>query len=171
MSSDKAIFLQTADRIGARLCRDAIWAGARCNWMGDSMEMLNRTWTVVHRSFGPSLYNGTGGVALFLLRLYSITGEERFRATAQGAIEQALAAKGSLPAQARIGFYTGLTGIAYVLAESGREDEALRMLSELGSDDIGLYGLDVLGGSAGAIAPLLLMSKKLSRPSVLELAI
>jgi len=30
--------LPVADAIGARLCRDAIWAGRRCNWLGASME-------------------------------------------------------------------------------------------------------------------------------------
>ena len=33
-------FLETAAFLGRRLCRDALWAGDRCNWLGDSMEFV-----------------------------------------------------------------------------------------------------------------------------------
>ena len=171
MNSDKNGFLETADRLGARLCRDAIWAGPRCNWMGDSMEFLNGNWTVAHRSFGPELYNGTSGVALFLGRLFAATGEDRFRLSAEGAIEQALSRKSAMSAYARIGFYTGLTGMAYVLTEIGRHAEAIRILEELAADDLPAYGLDVLGGCAGAIPALLLMRQSLNRPLLLDFAV
>src|SRR5208283_3062683 len=74
--TSNSVFLETAISIGARLCRDAIWDGRRCNWLGDSMEFESNSWTVVHRAFGPELYNGTSGVALFLAQLYSLTGEK-----------------------------------------------------------------------------------------------
>ena len=62
-------YLDTAASIGARLCRDAIWDGDRCNWLGDSMEFHAGEWKVGHKSFGPELYSGTIGVALFLATL------------------------------------------------------------------------------------------------------
>lgn len=34
MNQSPETFLETADFLGARLCRDAIWAGNRCNWLG-----------------------------------------------------------------------------------------------------------------------------------------
>lgn len=74
-------FLETAARIGARICRDAIWAGDRCNWLGDSMEKLDGAWKVAHRALTPDLYGGTSGIALFLNRLYAFTGEKIFRET------------------------------------------------------------------------------------------
>ena len=64
-------FLDAAWSIGMRLCRDAIWDGDRCNWLGDSMEPHAGEWKVAHKSFGPELYSGTTGIALFLARLAS----------------------------------------------------------------------------------------------------
>src|SRR5512140_2885050 len=40
MTSERTQFLEAAAAIGADLCRDAIWDGPRCNWLGDSMEPL-----------------------------------------------------------------------------------------------------------------------------------
>src|SRR5579864_1676817 len=112
-----SVFLETAISIGARLCRGAIWDGPRCNWLGDSMEFESNNWTVVHRAFGPELYNGTSGIALFLARLYHMTGEKPFKTAAIGAALQAQSCAGQIPAAARIGFYSGQTGIAYTLLE------------------------------------------------------
>src|SRR6266571_3023051 len=108
MNNSKTIFLKAAESIGVRLCRDAIWDGLRCNWLGDSMEFTSQAWTVVHRSFGPDLYSGTSGIALFLARLHQATTEPIFRITAEGAIRQALSRLGQVSPAARIGFYSGL---------------------------------------------------------------
>src|SRR5947209_10966594 len=53
MNQRNEIFLQAADNIGTKLCRDALWADKRCNWLGDSMDVVDRAWQVVHRAFGP----------------------------------------------------------------------------------------------------------------------
>ena len=88
--TDNNEFLEAANSIGADLCRDAIWDGQRCNWLGDSMEYVLGGWQIVHRSFGPDLYGGTSGVGLFLARLYQATHANIFRTTALGAVEHAL---------------------------------------------------------------------------------
>lgn len=64
-------FLETANAIAARLCRDAIWNSKRCNWLGASMDYLLNNWTVTESSFGPDLYTGTSGIALFWVRCTS----------------------------------------------------------------------------------------------------
>jgi len=33
--------LSLADYFANRLCRDALWSGSRCNWLGDSMEPVD----------------------------------------------------------------------------------------------------------------------------------
>ena len=33
-------FIETATALGGRVCRDAIWADGRCNWIGPAMELL-----------------------------------------------------------------------------------------------------------------------------------
>src|SRR5579885_2025826 len=80
-------FLETAVSIALRLCRDAIWAGDRCNWVGPAME--GSGWTIVHKSLGPDLYSGTSGIALFLAEIATRTDERLVRKTARGAAARA----------------------------------------------------------------------------------
>lgn len=173
-----AIFLDTAAAIGARLCRDALWDGARCNWMGDSMEFEGNAWTVLHRAFGPELYNGTSGIALFLSQLYQATGEKPFKTAAIGAALQAASRAGEIPAPSRPGFYSGQTGIAYVLADLGelfdREDlleTAFSLLEGMQPVALDAHLLDVISGSAGAIPAFLNFYRRYTREVFLQLAV
>src|SRR5947208_16789644 len=97
MISSRNQYLETAARIGARICRDAIWSRGRCNWLGDSMEKLDGSWKVAHRALTSDVYGGTAGLALFLHRLHSLTGERLFRETAEGAILQATSQISTIP--------------------------------------------------------------------------
>jgi hypothetical protein len=108
-----AKFLETAGRIGARPCRDAIWAGGRCNWIGGYTESAS---IMVHRALTPEVCSGTSGIALLLFRLFEATGEKIFRMTAEGALQQALSKEDELRAARRFGFLDGLSGIACVAA-------------------------------------------------------
>jgi type 2 lantibiotic biosynthesis protein LanM len=171
------VFLNTATAIGARLCRDALWDGVRCNWMGDSMEFESNAWTVVHRSFGPELYNGTSGIALFLAQLFRATGEKPFKTAAIGAAQQAASRASEIPVSARPGFYSGQTGIAYVLSELGelfdREDllqTAFSLIEGLHPLELDKHLLDVISGSAGAIPAFLGFYRKYKRETFLQLA-
>lgn len=137
-------FLDTADRIGARLCRDAIWFGQRCNWIG---EYGDHPSAMVHQALGPSLYNGTSGVALFLFQLFEATGEKIFSATAEGALQQAL----SQPREG-IGLHAGAAGVAFAAARAGRKEEAIEIVRGLAPN---ASQLDVIEGSAGVIPVLL----------------
>ncbi|MGA9865491.1 MAG: lanthionine synthetase LanC family protein [Acetobacteraceae bacterium] len=156
-------FLAAAWSIGVRLCRDALWDGERCNWLGDSMEPVGGDWRVVHRAFGPDFYAGTSGIALFLARLHRRGGEGLFRTTALGAARHAISRLDDVSGPAQTGFYGGLAGIAYALDEAGELLDApeltsgsRRALRALGGHDPKTGGLDVIGGSAGII-PVLLM--------------
>ena len=173
---NEARFLETADFIGARLCRDAIWSGSRCNWLGDAMEFTESRWQVVHRSFGPDLYGGTSGIALFLTRLYSVTQEKIFRKTAEAAIQCALSQIESWDAQ-NFGFYSGLTGIAYALMETAllleRHDlrqKGLQLLEKIPQRDIAMQSWDIISGSAGVIPVLLRMHQKFGHDFLLNAA-
>ncbi|MET0646832.1 MAG: lanthionine synthetase LanC family protein [Pyrinomonadaceae bacterium] len=177
MSAQVGDFLDAADFIAARLCRDAVWAGARCNWLGDSMEFVDGQWAVAHRAFGPDLYSGTSGVALFLAEAYAATGEALFRETATGGARQALSRLEELPTQTRIGFYTGHTGIGYALTRIGEligeqefVDRGLQIVEALIAFEPDERATDVLAGSAGAIPTLLHLQQKYDREPLLELA-
>jgi lantibiotic biosynthesis protein len=177
MSAQGETFLEAADSIAARLCRDALWAGGRCNWLGDSMEFVGGQWTTAHRAFGPDLYSGTSGVALFLAEAFKKTGEQLFRETSVGGARQALSRLEEVPAQARIGFYTGHTGIGYALTRIGELigeqefiDRGLQIVEALAEVEPDEHATDVLAGSAGAIPALLHLRRKYEREPLLELA-
>src|SRR6202171_2450633 len=174
----KLEFLTTADRIGAQLCRDAIWAGPRCNWLGDSMEQVGKDWKVVHRALGPDFYGGTSGVALFLGRLFASTGARLFQKPAVAAVRQAISPAAVLGGPATIGFYSGLTGIAYTLAALSQifQSEELaqkgkRILKALAGQAPQPLALDVISGSAGAVPALLSIRGLLGEDSLLDLAV
>lgn len=173
-----APFLGAAAGIGRRLCCDALWDGPCCNWLGASMEYVNRSWAVVQRTFGPEIYNGTAGIALFLAHLFEVTGERLYRKTAEGSIRQALSRLDDILPSAHIGFYTGMTGIAYALLQLSEifdnqqfREKALQLLESLDKDDPTQQGLDVLAGSAGAIPALLSIYQRYRQDFLLDLAI
>ncbi len=177
MSNSKNIFLETANFIGAKLCRDAFWSGNRCNWLGDSMEYVSNSWTVTHRSCGPELYSGTSGIAVFLARIYEFTNESVYRKTAEGALNHALTKVEDIPASVRIAFYSGLTGIAYaaitigeILADEQYVEKGLKLLEKLLKDNENEQGLDIISGSAGAIPAFLYVYSRYQKEFLIELA-
>jgi len=153
-------YLEIAGRIAARLCRDALWSRGRCNWTADFLD----DGSIAHGALGPDLYAGTSGIALFLSRTASVTGERIFRLTADAALRQALE---KLPV-AGCGLYSGGLGIHYVAAEMGREIDENAVIRQAAADR---SELDVIGGSAGAIATLLYLRRRTQSARLLEAAI
>lgn len=171
----EALFLEAAFEIGARLCRDAIWDGGQCNWLGDAMEPHFGEWRVVHRSFGPDLYSGTAGIALFLGRLARFADEPLLLDTARGALRQAWERRQGLPPEIRHGLYTGWLGLAYCLAELAEplgepalEDAARGLAEEIRGRPLPPFSFDVLSGAAGAIQGLLALNRRAPRDFLLE---
>lgn len=155
-------FLETAYRIGTKLCRDAIWAGNKCNWVGPSMEYMDNTWKTVQRAYGTDLYSGTSGIGYFLSYLYSQTNDEIIKKTALGCFAQAIANINQTIPGARIGFYTGWAGIVRALQSCSPllktqafEKQTALMLDSLPECNLRESGIDVLAGSAGAIPVLI----------------
>jgi lantibiotic modifying enzyme len=153
-------YIETAERIGARLCRDAIWHRGRTNWTSDFLDGE----TVAHGALGPDLYSGTAGIALFLWRLAQMTGERIFRVTAEAAIRQALdRSPGS-----GCGFYSGGLGVLYAGAEILQDFDEEAVIREAQPDR---SRLDVIDGSAGAIAALLNLHARTHSARLLEAAL
>lgn len=172
------MFLDTAWSIGARLCREAIWDGDRCNWLGDAMELVSNEWRVVHKSCGPDLYSGTSGIALFLARLHRYRPDPLLALTARGAVGHALSRIGQIPESRRTAFYTGWLGIAWALLQTGELlDEpawiagADRMIaSQLGRESE-RHATDIIGGIAGSVTVLLAIWRRTWRDALLQDAI
>jgi type 2 lantibiotic biosynthesis protein LanM len=176
---DSAKYLEVAEGLGARLCREAIWSDDQCNWTGDSMEFIESRLQVVNRACGPELYNGTSGIALFLSYLYACTKQNIFKKTALGAISFALSQLDQFAPATRFGFYTGLTGIAYVLAEAREildEEQGIEQALELlkiiiQCEPERAQHFDVISGSAGVIPVLLKLHARYGEPFLLDAAL
>lgn len=174
----REIYLDVADAIGARLCRDALWSGTRCNWLGASMEPVSGEWMIAQRTFGPDLYSGTSGIALFLGHLYAQVHERIFRLTALGALRQALSRVEDITQSAWASFYSGVTGIAYVssrlaklLDDPALERQALDLLTKVLDTSADEQGLDVLSGYAGSIPALLYLGQAHDLSAAVDVAV
>ncbi|MGA7341846.1 MAG: lanthionine synthetase LanC family protein [Terracidiphilus sp.] len=163
-------FADIASAIARRICRDAIWAGDACNWIGPFADSWN-SWEIRHRSLGPELYSGTSGVALFLASVAQIDSEPLLRKTALGAAAHCFRQALDLPRAMQIGVYSGALGIAWSLIRIG---EALaapewqdRGVELLGKIDLEAHdaGFDVMSGYAGAIPLLLGFARRFERPA------
>lgn len=152
-------YLDVSSRIAARLCRDALWSRGRCNWTADFLDDDG----MAHGALGPDLNAGTSGIALFLYRVAKATGERIFRLTAEAALRQALE---KLPVAGR-GLYSGGLGIHYAAAEMDREVDAEAVIRQTAPDR---SGLDLVGGSAGAIATMLYLRRRTPSARLLEAA-
>jgi type 2 lantibiotic biosynthesis protein LanM len=162
VSLDRARFLDAAERIGRRLCRDALWSEGRCTWLGWAIEPRSGQWVTAYRAMATSLYDGTAGIGLFLARLAQLTGDPIVRETAEAALAHALTAVDPLLGAGEYGFYSGLAGIGWACRQgssllehealAARGAAALRLAAQMAPDR---QRLDVINGSAGLI-PILI---------------
>lgn len=156
--------IEAAAAIGRALCATAYWHEGRCNWIGRTANEAadpSMPLTPTAAALGPELYGGTAGVGLFLAQLHARTQDDAFREAALGAVRQSLSKSADTPPVLSRSFYSGSIGIAYAAARTGRllvEDalvaDGLSLARRAVSTD-GDHLLDVVGGHAGAIAPLL----------------
>jgi hypothetical protein len=174
------VLLSTADSIGQRLSREAVWHGDRCNWLGAEPVEQSRMGGqpgLTYRALGPELYSGTSGVALFLAELHGATGDAAARRTALGAIRQSLAHVDAVPSTSRLGLYTGWIGIAFAAARVGvvlGEEEllghAIRLLRRSAGESRDRHEFDLMSGHAGAIAALVVLCDVLNEAPLLDFA-
>lgn len=168
--SAKHAFVEAADRIGCRLYRDALWAGARCNWLGWGADWDGRQVVSHYRAQPVHLYDGTAGIALFLSRLVQVTGDQRQQAILRGALNQLDKATADGRAAASFGFYSGAAGIACAffngadaLGEPRWVDRGLALLTGVAQLDPDPTAVDVMRGSAGSIPILLHAAARYAR--------
>ena len=171
-------FLETADVIGRRLCRDALWAGGRCNWLGWGAEPQQHAWAPAYQACPGDLYEGTAGISLFLARLYRFTGDRYERKALEGAVNHVLSQISKIEPRFRIGFFSGATGAAYALTEAGRVLEhdtlirrALDELHGLRNHPLDASMVDVIVGCAGAIPALIDVGQRFDRQELVDLAV
>ncbi|MBP7340607.1 lanthionine synthetase LanC family protein [Niveispirillum sp.] len=162
-------FLRCADEIGRRLCRDALRAGDRVNWLRAEPEWRENLPQTLLRPVGADLYQGAAGIALFLAQLHHRTGDRLVARTADQALRLAEAGAGG------DGFYTGAGGVGATMISIGlmRNDGGLveRGLDMVGQAARMATGTDLLGGAAGLVPALLALARHHARPDFHEQAL
>jgi hypothetical protein len=166
--------IEAAASIGLILCQSACWDRERllCNWLGRSTAEVAKPGdpiTPTATAIGPDLYSGSAGIALFLAQLHALTGEPQFRRAAQGAIARSINQIHRLPASAAVSplsLFCGHLGVAYaarkVAALAGCPEIDAQVAAILDSATLassGYHERDLIGGNAGAIAPLLVLGR------------
>jgi lantibiotic modifying enzyme len=107
-------FLASAHRLGRTLCREAVWAGPVCNWLGWTARPICGQMVIGRGSQSASFGFGTAGIGLFLAWLYAHTSDALIRTTSRAALQHAVThANLSDP-----GIFTGYIGIACAAAEA-----------------------------------------------------
>lgn len=153
-------YIEPAGIIGSRLCRNAIWADDRCNWMAPFDNYINSKQP--QREYRPldyDLYAGCAGVGGFLSSLYVATNDKVFKEHALGALKNsfALFKKSRIVSQ---GFFSGQSGVATMLIKSGVElgdneliENGVSLLTNLSVPD-NHFLTDIISGAAGTIMAL-----------------
>ncbi|HEU0015333.1 MAG TPA: lanthionine synthetase LanC family protein [Longimicrobium sp.] len=165
-AADRDAFLQTAIACGRRLAASAQWEGEACTWTVMSPDRANpKNRTAIPTPAGGAVYEGTAGIALFLIDLHHATGEESFLKTARGAVEFALKEAAGMP-EPNTAYHSGRAGIAYTAARLGealgdpgyyaRAEETIRPI--VGNEHRDM-GMDVIAGAGGAIPALLQLTR------------
>ncbi|MEV4365304.1 lanthionine synthetase LanC family protein [Nonomuraea sp. NPDC049625] len=172
--------LSVATLVGRRLLESAIWHDGRCAWMGfEAVAGPNSAGEMTaYRATGPDVYSGTAGIARVLADLSATTEVPEFRMHALGAIRHALAALDAAPPSARLGLYTGWTGVACAAAVVGLRlgdeeclEQALAVTGKLNTIDGSGHEFDLLGGLAGGVVGLLALATGLGQEMPAELAV
>lgn len=176
---DSSEYLCVAEKIGQCLVQNAVWYQDRCNWIGAdrNYHSFKRPYSIIYKALSPDLYSGTSGVAMFLAELYVATRDNAVRRTAIGAIRHALSRAVDLQTSSRVALYTGWIGIALaasrigiVLEEEDLVQHATKLLHCILRKPSETNEFDLLSGTAGAIAGLVVLQEVLKDKSLLEFA-
>lgn len=157
--------VEAALDIGRDLCASAQWGVDGCSWtstiaLGDDGDRL----LLGSGDIGPSLYDGTAGIATALAACAQARPEGDFATTALGAVSSALAAADGMVAEGRLGLFDGATGVAWGAALVGRalddrsvrnraRDLAAKIVARVTSAPLS-GEIDLLGGVAGTLLGL-----------------
>ncbi|MGC5287582.1 type 2 lanthipeptide synthetase LanM family protein [Micromonospora sp. DT231] len=169
-------FVDAARIIGDRLLATALAEDDRICWLGLSL-IADKVWVL-----GPSamdLYNGISGIALFLARLASVTGDAVYRRAADRAATMMLREAQSWLAgpagTAGIGGFDHLGGSVYalshltaVLDRADLVDTAVGLAASMVRHATDSREYDIINGSAGGLLALLSLHRVTDNPSLLD---
>jgi type 2 lantibiotic biosynthesis protein LanM len=162
--ADQREAIGLARAVGDMLCRDSLENKFCASWIGVTpVGSREISWSL--RPLDAGFYNGLSGCSLFLAYLGAVTGEMSYVRVARKTL--ALVRRhldygraGGVPVRS-LGAFSGLGGIIYTLAhlavlweDASLIDEAKALAGDVPALIEADKALDVIGGSAGAIAAL-----------------
>ncbi len=169
-----------ARKVGDRIGVLALHEEEQTSWLGLTF-LHERVWTLL--PLGMDLYEGRGGIALFLAYLGAVTGEERYTALARSTVNTLLREFEVWQSQEShsylgIGGFSGGGGLIYVLTHLGVlwDEPALLSRAEslvgllpgaIGQDEV----LDIIGGAAGCSCALGSLYRATASQRALEAAL
>ncbi len=170
--------LEAAVGIGELLRSTAILGQDNATWIGVSLEDLE-AWRWALSPIRTSVYEGVGGVALFLGYLSALTGRQDFAELARASLETARRnwKAPTVLDYPGVGVYLGRGSHMYVMShlatlfgDQAMMDEVLAGLPSLEKDIIEDPNVDVLSGAAGCARVLLGLHRLTGEARALELA-
>ena len=161
-------FLEVAERIAARVARDAHWEDDTATWEIMSPDRENPASRTAKPSLASgTLYEGTAGIGLFLAETWAATGrrDDEMARAAEGAIRFALKDGANLP-ESSFGLHGGRVGVAYAAGRAAALLDrpeflaaALDILRPMEGKEELDRGVDVIAGGGGAIPALLRLAE------------
>lgn len=164
--------LDTADRIGHRLCETALWSGKSCTWTIFDVPEVGPPQPILA---GGNIYSGSSGIALFLGELGKLTGSTSLRRVAEGALRHSMDSVEIATPKCE-GLYLGWPGIVLAAARFAHlwnSDEFASAAQTAYSrayrrEPVGSQ-TDVVFGAAGTILALICASEYVQLDEVMAL--
>jgi type 2 lantibiotic biosynthesis protein LanM len=179
--ADQREAIDLSRAVGDMLCRDALENELCASWIGITPVGARERSTSLHPLDG-ALYNGLSGCSLFLAYLAAVTGDKSYERIARKAItllrrhlDRGRAS--GMPVRS-LGAFSGVGGIIYTLAhlavlweDASLIDEAKALAADVPALIEADQALDVVGGSAGAIAGLDVLNRASASGQLLNAAV
>jgi len=161
--------IHLARSIGDMLCRDALENEFCASWIGITpMGASVPSWSL--QPLNVDFYSGLSGCSLFLAYLAAVTGDKSYQRIARKTLTLVRrlldrARAGGVPVRS-LGAFSGVGGLIYTLAhlavlwdDASLIDEAKALAADVPALIEADEALDVVGGSAGAIAALEVLNR------------
>ena len=179
--ADQREAIDLARAVGDMLCRDALENEFCASWIGIT-PVGARERSVSLQPLDLGLYNGLSGCSLFLAYLAAVTGDRSYERIARKTLTLVRrhldrGRAGGVPVRS-LGAFSGVGGIIYTLAhlavlweDASLIDEAKALAADVPTLIEADKALDVVGGSAGAIAALEVLNRISASDHLLNAAV
>lgn len=166
MNLDLNRYLKIVEKLADKICQEAIWYENQCNWTGIFHNTQIGNTKSVLRALPSNFYNGSAGVGYFLAAAYLQFQKPIYKHNSLGAFAKTDGQIHKIRNE-KIGFYEGLTGIAFSMIQAGEwlgENDLIekgkKIIENVIINKDLSWSLDVQEGCTGALPILLSLNRK-----------